>query len=106
MRLNYVLILLSIILSVFLVCSADGKDSNSAMVTIGYLSDENKTIKTKPHTKIVSDNHKSKGTKKQKFTNHSKSKTKSHKTSKNKTKIHKTSKKKTKSQKQTKNNKD
>jgi hypothetical protein len=93
MRLNYVLILLSIILSVVLVCSADGKDSNSAMVTIGYLSE---TIKTKPHTKIVSDNHKSKRTKIQKFTNHSKNKTKSYKISKNKTK----------SQKQTKNNKD
>jgi hypothetical protein len=35
MKLNYVLILFSIILSVFLVSYADGQDTNSAMVTSG-----------------------------------------------------------------------
>jgi hypothetical protein len=89
MRLNYVLILLYIILGVVLVCSADGKDSHSAMVTIGQLSDENKKIKTKPRKMIASENHKVKGTKKKKFPNHSKIKTKSHKKSKNKTQSHK-----------------
>jgi hypothetical protein len=42
MRLNFFLILLSIILSVVLVFCADGKDKNSAVVTSGVFSHGNK----------------------------------------------------------------
>jgi hypothetical protein len=59
MKLNYVLILLSIILGVVLVSYANGQDTNSAMVTSGPLSQVNNAVKkgNKKTTMKTSEKH-------------------------------------------------